>query len=383
MSPRLKTVLRAAASPVWRLLGAVVPKRARQIAINSFPDFDDTTRALAVAARDLGADLVVLTTRPGQAAPPWLDGVRVKIAHRYSVRGVWLYHRSRYVLFTHGCFSAWRPSGRQVVVNVWHGMPLKRIGLLDGKPRSELPRFHYTIASDERFHPIIAAAFGVDGERVLVADHPRTDVLRAGADRAALALPQHRHFVLWLPTYRASITGDVRSDGDEAADILSGKVDLRAVDEACARNGILCIVKPHPMARVHERVFAPYRALRLVTDADLAARGLSLYQLLAASDALITDVSSVYFDYKALGRPVALYCPDLERYAATRGFVAPIETLVSDPVDRTQEELAARLEALCRTGRLGASSTPPGGGPQATRSLLLRLGFPPRPSGAA
>lgn len=376
MRPLLKKLVYRLGGPLWWVLGWVVPKDPRRVAVNAFPDFDDTTRALALAVRGTGRRLSVLTTRRDAPRPAWLEGMDAQVAYRFSLRGLWLYHRAKFVLYTHGVYAAWAPSSRQVVVNVWHGMPLKKIGLLDGKRPDELPRFHLTIASDERFQGIMAAAFGVPRERVLVADHPRLDMLRAGGGAAAVAgLPPHRRLAVWLPTYRASVVGDVRVDGDERANIFAGGgADLLArVDALCERHGVLCVVKPHPMAKVSREAFTAYRSLLLVDDAGLAACGLSLYELLGQADLLITDVSSVYFDYKVLGRPAVLFCPDLSAYASTRGFTAPIESLVSDPIVQTEEALLARLEGLFTAPRR-AGAADEERRPVATLELLRRIG---------
>ncbi len=375
MRQRLKTALFRVAQPVWTLLGLIVPKDPLAIAVNAFPDFDDSTRALAGALGGTHRKLFVLTTKRDVVPPRWIEGVETRVAYRYSVKGVWLYHRARFVLFTHGCFSAFRPSSRQVVVNIWHGMPLKKIGLLDGKAREDLPRFHYTIAADARFQAIISAAFGVPKECVLIADHPRLDVLRTKPDGVRGVFPEHDRLIVWLPTYRTSVIGDVRIDGEAAADVLGGGVDLRRLDALCARRRILCVVKPHPMARVEPNSFKQYKSLLLVDDDGLAVRGVSLYELLAASDLLITDVSSVYFDYKLLDRAVVLYCPDLQRYAATRGFVAPIETLVSDEIIETEDRLLARLENWATETPGVVSSAVARGSTSATQGLLRQIGM--------
>jgi CDP-glycerol glycerophosphotransferase (TagB/SpsB family) len=368
----LKMLAQWMIAPLWALGGWFVPKDRNRIAINTFPDFDDSTRALSLALRGTGRKLSILTTQRSVGLPSWLDGCDVDAAYRYSVRGIWRYHRARTVFFTHGCYSSWRPSLRQCVVNIWHGMPIKNIGLLDGKKRSELPRFHLTIASDERFQSIIAAAFGVEVERVLLADHPRLDVLRNGSAIRA-RLPPHRRLAMWLPTYRASNKGDIRVDGDARASIFEGGTDLARIDALCARHGVLCVVKPHPMAKVQKDALAQYRSLMLVDEQWLRASGSSLYEVLGASDLLITDVSSVYFDYRVLDRRVVVFCPDLHEYAASRGFVAPIRDLVSHEIIETECALLEQLEACFAEERAPLPTSVEPTFP-ASRALLRQVG---------
>ncbi|WP_183354235.1 CDP-glycerol glycerophosphotransferase family protein [Geomonas silvestris] len=374
MSLRWKKHLVPWLEPIWQLLGTLVPKDPRVVAVNAFPDYDDSTRALARAARKHSLHLLVLTCQKGAIPPDWLQGEEVTQAYRYSLRGIFLYHRARYVIFTHGCFSFFRPHARQTVTNIWHGMPLKRIGFLDGKDPCEVPRFTYTLASDSRYRSIMARAFGVDESRVLVADHPRSDLMRDQVALDALTLPPHRLCMVWMPTYRTAVVGDSRSDGDRSADIFSGAVDLGRLDALFARHGVVCLVKPHPMARADRSTFDRYSSIVFVDDAELVSRNLSLYQLLGASHCLITDISSVYFEYQTLGKPMILYCPDLKQFDSSRGFVAPLAELVQHPIVEDEEVLLETLQRMLSEGGFLEKARGEGDGCAASSALLRRLG---------
>ncbi len=59
---------------------------------------------------------------------------RVGFLSRWSIRGHWHYLRSNLVLYTHGLYGFAKPVPGKVVVNLWHGMPVKQIGIPDGQP---------------------------------------------------------------------------------------------------------------------------------------------------------------------------------------------------------------------------------------------------------
>jgi CDP-glycerol glycerophosphotransferase (TagB/SpsB family) len=337
--------------PAWWLLGRVVPKARDLVAVNSYPDFDDTARALARASDELGFKLAVLTAQRNAAPPEWCRSSRITVAHRYSVEGLRLYHSARTVLFTHGLFAHWPLSDRQVVVNVWHGMPIKRIGLMDGKRPEEIPRFHYTIADDDLWRDIVAKSFGGNPRRVIVTAHPRIDIMLSPDPLPEMGLPPRGRLIAWLPTYRRSWVGDIREDGDAASDPLNGGVDLKALDEALRDCDAACVVKPHPMARVDRALFAGLGSIVLLDDDDLRRRGATLYQLLGHTDGLITDVSSVFIDYSRLGRPTLLFCPDLDKYDASRGFSAPLGELVGQEITVDQAALPRRIRKAFREPR--------------------------------
>lgn len=86
----------------------------------------------------------------------------------------------------------------------------------------------------------------------------------------------------------------------------------------------------------------------ITTDnAFLASRGVGLYNLLGAADALITDYSSVYYDYLLTGRPIGLTVDDFEEYKQNRGFVfdEPEKILTGTRME-TVEDLNAFVDAV-------------------------------------
>jgi CDP-glycerol glycerophosphotransferase (TagB/SpsB family) len=87
--------------------------------------------------------------------------------------------------------------------------------------------------------------------------------------------------------------------------------------------------------------------LLLLDSAHLLARSLTLYQLLAATDVLISDVSSVTIDFLLLDRPIIHALADLEEYRDSRGFsVERIDDLLMGAVATTVAELQHQLAGI-------------------------------------
>ena len=118
-------------------------------------------------------------------------------------------------------------------------------------------------------------------------------------------------------------------------------------------------------------------------DAWLKQRSLSLYEFLGATDALVSDISSVVIDYLLLDRPVVHAFSDLDAYRSSRGFtVEPIESYFVGPVATNARELHAALDAILsgqdpdadkRRGIMERSHAHTDGG--ATRRLLETIGL--------
>jgi CDP-glycerol glycerophosphotransferase (TagB/SpsB family) len=85
------------------------------------------------------------------------------------------------------------------------------------------------------------------------------------------------------------------------------------------------VVKPHPLdADLFER-----SGLRVITTEEIFDAGMSLYQFIGSSAAMISDYSSVWVEYLQLDRPLLLYCPDIDEYVAGRGLNEPYMTEVA------------------------------------------------------
>ncbi|WP_288177740.1 CDP-glycerol glycerophosphotransferase family protein [Blautia hydrogenotrophica] len=81
----------------------------------------------------------------------------------------------------------------------------------------------------------------------------------------------------------------------------------------------------HPaqdLSRLNPKI-RQYRRICFLTNEDMRRRQVPLYSLVKEADALITDYSSVYFDYLLLDRPIGFVLEDLESYEGHRGFVVP------------------------------------------------------------
>lgn len=351
----------------------LVPKNDNYIAINTYPDFDDTARSLLDTLEGTGKScFLILRDKPSQK-PEWAFRPHVRIAHRFSFYGAWLYFRSRYVFFTHGLYSFCKPKQTQIVMNLWHGMPIKNIGYLDGKDSDNVVGAHYAIADNSFFQKVMAEAFGLPENRVFASLHPRLEGMLIKPDLTKLGIPAGRPVCLWLPTYRQSHVGDIRMDGNADGDVFSDAFDMISINAILKENDCYCLIKPHPMARADKQKFESLSHMIYVDEDVMTSHKTTLYQLLGQADFLITDVSSVYFDFKNTNRPCLMFCPDFEEYQSGRGFVAPLETFVRDPILKNKAELEEALRKQCKIQIVDKESdlAPIRG---ITKKLLQRLG---------
>ncbi|MFR9757880.1 CDP-glycerol glycerophosphotransferase family protein [Streptomyces sp. TR06-5] len=306
--------------------------------------YSDSPRAVHEELLRRGTDVEHLwAVRDGQAhVPPGAEPVVMGSArwHEALARSRWL------VGNTH--FPRWlaRREG-QTVVQTWHGTPLKRIGLdladtafssrsyLSGLP-ARAAEWSVLVSPNRFSTPILRRAFGYEGE-VLECGYPRNDVLyatdrekRAEEVRRSLGVPEGRRVVLYAPTWR----DDDRYDRSNCRFDL--RLDLAAARAALGDDHVLLVRKHYLVADS-----VPGTGDGFVRDVSAHP---DVAELLLIADVLVTDYSSLMFDFAHTGRPMLFHTYDLEHYRdELRGFYFDFEQRAPGPLLSSSQELIAAL----------------------------------------
>ncbi|MEV2255381.1 CDP-glycerol glycerophosphotransferase family protein [Streptomyces sp. NPDC050147] len=253
--------------------------------------------------------------------------------------------RCRYIV-TNTQLPEWfvRAEG-QYVVQTWHGTPLKRIGRdlaghasADRAYMASLPgradQWSVLVSPNRFSTPLLRGAFGYTGE-VLELGYPRNDLLHA-TDRAKVAasvrerlgIPEGRRVVLYAPTWREN---QPKQAGRYALDL---QLDLDAAERAVGDDTVLLV-------RRHYLVGGTVPGSDFVRD---VTRHPDVSELLLISDVLVTDYSSLMFDFAQTGRPMLFHTYDLDHYRDTlRGFYFDFEARAPGPLLATSDEVIAAL----------------------------------------
>ena len=329
MRQRSVSLLRAAvlgmAGILYRIF-ASFPLRPRRIVFVSYPDAADNSLSMFQYLRDntAGYEFVWLVDHPSPQVIARLAGAR--LLARRSARGVFAVASAGLVFHTHGVIRFARSRRGQVIVNLWHGMPLKTIGVFDeGNPA--VPIGDYAIATSPLFRDVLARAFVMPPKRVLITGQPRNDALFAAAAAAEPTL------ALWMPTYRCSNEGMIRQDSPLSPAAFQQL--LGRLDDALIARGASITLKLHPMDVLNRLLTPQYRAIELIEGHDQRR---SVEQLMAASRCLVTDYSSAAIDYMVLDRPIGYFCPDRADYV--RGFIPDVVEPFYAAGDMLEDEAA-------------------------------------------
>ena len=199
--------------------------------------------------------------------------------------------------------------------------------------------YDLTLVSSASIAPIYAEAFGQPVEMISAAfGIPRTDALlpssRRDADertvRERLGLRDGRTTILYAPTFRGA---DLK--GAAAPELL----DIAALHRALGSEYRL-ILRLHSFVKSAMRI--PPEVGDFVVDASAEP---DANEVMLAGDILVSDYSSIIFEYALLNRPMAFLAPDLAAYERERGFFFDYRTGVPGPVMEETEQLARWIQA--------------------------------------
>lgn len=276
-----------------------------------------------------------------------------KCIRRYSFRYFYYVARAKYFVFNNRQSRDFVKRDGMVFLETWHGTPLKKLALDLGEVMASSPlskrdvyrhacEWDYLIAPNQFSADIFRRCFLYKG-KLLETGYPRNDILhleererqkREVEIRKALKIPEDRKVILYAPTWR----------DDEyyapAKHSFHLQMDLGMMQRELGSDYILLLRTHYYVA---ERLdLSEYSGFVCnVSDYD------DIAELYLMADLLITDYSSVFFDYANLRRPILFFTYDLEKYRdILRGFYINMEEELPGPMLFTTEEIIKSVRNL-------------------------------------
>lgn len=242
---------------------------------------------------------------------------------------------------------------RVTYLQTWHGTPLKRLGLdievsgpeIEARESflKESACWDYLIAQNTYSKDIFKRAFAVQGE-ILVNGYPANDsLLKVDSNKNTtiknrLNIPKEKKVILYAPTWR-----DDARKGNTWSYNFDLQLDLNLLQSKLGEDYVILL-------RLHH----------LISDnLDLSSLGnfvidVSKYndtsEILSITDIMITDYSSIFFDFMTTKRPILFYMYDLDKYqSALRGFYLDVHSELPGPVLMNTEQIADTILNIKKT----------------------------------
>lgn len=233
-------------------------------------------------------------------------------------------------------------------VQLWHASgALKKFGLEDEriKFRSEkakqrfikvYSKFHKVVVGSDEMATIFTKSFNLKEEQILITGVPRTDfffydiTMQKAKRKLRKKLPilKIKKVVLYVPTYR-----------DKELKNYEIQLDINKIVKELGGDYVL-LLRLHPA--VNNTVLIPKRFTNILID--VSSNNYNINELLVIADYLVTDYSSVCFEFSLLQKPIIFFAYDLEEYKQSRGVSEAFEHSIPGPIVRDTDSIIKLLK---------------------------------------
>ncbi|MBR1749313.1 MAG: CDP-glycerol glycerophosphotransferase family protein [Ruminococcus sp.] len=237
--------------------------------------------------------------------------------------------------------ESWVKKPEQVYINIWHGTPLKKLGLAknarnahgNGNTQKNFINANYLLYPNDYTYENMVESYKVRellNGKALMLGYPRCGGLLETAAKNNKALihqlaPRGEKIFVYMPTFKDYLPNErVVEESRELLDFL---------DDNLSDKQILYVNLHHKLSDVID--YSKFRHIKKFPPL------VDSYALMAVSDALITDYSSVFFDYLTLGKQIILHVEDIKHYTKARGTYMDMLTLPFDMAHSKQEIIDA------------------------------------------
>lgn len=234
----------------------------------------------------------------------------------------WLRLRAKYLISCNEILPSF--DGEQISFFLTHGTGIKQLH------DYTMPEgVDYCLTASEELIPMTARELKYPAEKIFITGFPRNDVLFTADVDLKKYFGDFDKYVCWYPTFRQSSAKGVQNVNEHAFPIIHDADKARELNDYAKEKNILIVVKPHYAQDVSYITDLNLSNIRIVNDAFFEEKGFSSYEFMASCDSLITDYSSIYFDYLLCDKPIAVCWEDIEEYTKYPGFSLDVNDWMS------------------------------------------------------
>ena len=209
----------------------------------------------------------------------------------------------------------------QTAFYLTHGSPLKSVCGYNPMPE----QIHYCLSASKGMEDVTARELMVEPSKMFSLGYPRNDVLTQPPIPIREILDtQCKKVIVWYPTFRQHQNGAKISAGN-ALPIIHDADAAQALNDWAKQMDVLLVMKPHFAQDLRYIKDLGLSNIRFIDDAFFREHGITSYAFVAGCDALLTDYSSIYFDYLLCDKPVGLIWEDIDEYRQNPGFALDID----------------------------------------------------------
>lgn len=355
MKSKIHRLLLSVYKRLFLLLGILLPKKDNLIIFESFlgKQYSDNPRALYEYLRSNYPSFQMIWSVERNSLDHF-SNYDVRYVRRFSLRWLYLMNRSKYWL-SNSRLPLWvRKPNKTIYVQTWHGTPLKKLALdmqevhMPGTNTEKYKRnfikatrkWDYLISPNRYSTEIFKRAFQFENN-IMETGYPRNDYLvnennitEINRIKQKMNLPKDKKVILYAPTWRDD---EYHGRGRYKFDI---PLDMDYMKDSLGEEYII-------LFRMHYLIAENLDLSSYNNFAFDASLHEDIRELYLIADMLITDYSSVFFDYAILRRPMLFYVYDIDTYRdQLRGFYIDFEKEAPGPLVKSTESLVEEIRKV-------------------------------------
>lgn len=198
---------------------------------------------------------------------------------------------------------------QQVRIFLGHGMPVK---IADQYLLEQGETDLNTLTSSFFFE--MYKQYGLPAETLSNIGYCRNDIL---CKHSGIRKDRKENSIIWMPTYRqhSGVKNlKIENSFPLGLPVIKSHEQMAEINDFLKENNTVLYIRPHPAQDISVLHLDEMSNIVIANNDFLQKKNLQLYEFLTQTDALITDYSSVYYDYLLLDRPIALAVEDLEQF---------------------------------------------------------------------
>jgi CDP-glycerol glycerophosphotransferase (TagB/SpsB family) len=298
-----------------------------------------------------------------------------KAVYKFSLPAFWYALTAKVYIYNsaptdtvHGCLR-----GTAYCFNLWHGIPFKKIEYDIEKGsfykkffnpvgiRQKISSFLFEpkifrnsngfLATSKKLIPVFASAFKTTEEKIFIGPYPRNELFKLSKNelhdfihkyespsfqQLCMGLGAYNAVVIYMPTFR-----------DDNPGFMDNAIpDWEKLNAVCKKTKTLFLIKAHILTKFSTDLSRYDHILMIDSNVDV-------YPLLPYTHALISDYSSIIFDYSLLNKKIIFYAFDKDEYLSkSRESYFKYEEVFSKDITCNAESLLNEIELLATEGTL-------------------------------
>lgn len=266
-----------------------------------------------------------------------LKNLGYPVLYNYSFKAIKILKRAGYII------TAWTInldflkisfSKESIIIHTWHGHQFKKILADVGRPIKNPEIYNYLISPGKNINKFLISAFQINPNKIIVTGLPRNDILFKLDEKAKRRLRQKydisekiKKIILYAPTFR---------EYNLISTFPLTREELNELNDYLKETDTLLIYKSHFVIETEQ--------VNILDNIMVVNKSKDPQELIIISDMLITDYSTIYFDFILIQKPAILFPYDLEEYIKYPGLYHNLEDIAVGPIVKTGKELIKALK---------------------------------------